>query len=91
MNRDMIKPRLVEMLEEKGKTLYWLAKETETAYSTIHKLSNAKTDSISFRVLDRICAVLDCDPGDILVRVNEQAESRPKVAKKTAKKGGATK
>jgi putative transcriptional regulator len=65
----MIQPRLAELLEEKGMTLYKLAQETRLAYSTLHKLSKGRTESIDFRVLDGICTVLDCHPGDVLIRI----------------------
>ena len=79
----MIKPMLAELLEQRGITLYKLAKDTDLAYSTLHKLSKARTESIDFRVLDLICGVLDCQPGDILIRVTNQEET---AAKKRASK-----
>lgn len=75
MNAAMIRTRLPELLEQRGKTLYWLSKQTETAYSTIHKLSTAKTDAISFRVLEAICRALDCKPGDVLEIVPDEPAS----------------
>ncbi len=72
MNEGMITTRITELLEQRGKTLYWLSKETGTAYSTVHKLGSSSTDGISFRVLDRVCDALECEPGDLLVRVPEK-------------------
>lgn len=69
MNPIMIQPKLSEVLEVKGKTLYWLAQETGVAYSTLHRLGKARAQSVDFRVLDQICVALDCQPGDILIRV----------------------
>ena len=83
MNTNMIQPKLTEVLEQKGKSLYWLAQETQVAYSTLHRLVKAKAQSVDFRVLDLICDVLECQPGDLLVR--EPSSQRP--AKKAAKKG----
>jgi putative transcriptional regulator len=77
----MIKPMLTELLAERGITLYKLAKDTDLAYSTLHKLSKAKTESIDFRVLDLICGVLDCEPGDVLKRV-VNGERRTSTAKR---------
>jgi DNA-binding Xre family transcriptional regulator len=79
----MIQPRLAEVLQEKGLTLYWLAQETEIAYSTLHKFARARTQSVDYRVFDEICSALGCHPGDILIRVaNGQVR-----AKKPKKKG----
>lgn len=67
----MVEARLDDMLKKRGKSLYWLQKETGFAYTTLWKLSTGKTDSIKFEILDKICALLDCEPGDILVRVKD--------------------
>lgn len=58
-------------LEERlgGRTLYWLAKTSGIAYSTIHKLRKAPPRGISLDTLDKLCAALDCEPGDLLKRV----------------------
>jgi putative transcriptional regulator len=84
MNAHMIQPKLSEVLEEKGKTLYWLAKETGIAYSTLHKFNTSQTKGIDYRVLDGMCLALDCQPGDLLVRV-------PDGAAKPSKKGARAK
>jgi putative transcriptional regulator len=90
MNTHMIQPKLTELLEEKGVTLYRLAKETDLAYSTLHKFSNGRTESIDFRVLDLICETLDCQPGDVLVRVpNGSKGTRLQPERATKKRGSA--
>jgi putative transcriptional regulator len=87
MNMHMIQPRLREVLQENGRTLYWLAQQTEIAYSTLYKFAKAKTQSVDYRILDEICDALNCQPGDLLIRVtNGQRGTR-----KRAKKGGAAK
>ena len=58
---------LDETLKTKGKSQYWLAKETGIAASTINNLCNGKTDRISFNVIDRICDALECDVNDIII------------------------
>lgn len=62
----MIDFRLAERLA--GRSLYWLAKESGIAYSTIHKLQKEPPHGISFETLDKLCAALGCEPGDLLVR-----------------------
>ena len=66
---NMIRTQFSELLDEKGLSLYWLAKETGTAYTTLWKLKTGGSQGISFEVLDGICKALDCEPGDVLVRV----------------------
>jgi putative transcriptional regulator len=72
MNSDVIKTRIDELLRERGKSLYWLAKETGIAYPTLWRLRDSKTESIAFRVLEGICLALGCTPGDVLVVVSDK-------------------
>lgn len=78
MNSCVIQTRLAELLRGRGKSLYWLAKETGIAYPTLWRLRDSKTESIAFRVLEKICIALECNPGDFLVIVPEgrKTESR---------------
>jgi putative transcriptional regulator len=86
----MIQPRLTEMLADKGKSMYWLAQETGAAYTTLHRLGKGRANSVDFRVLDGICEALDCQPGDLFVRIpNGSRGTRVKTVEKAAKKKGA--
>lgn len=55
-----------EMLSKQNKTRYWLANETGVTYLNISNLCSGKTNSIKFSILENICKVLGCSPGDIL-------------------------
>lgn len=67
----MIEMRLNELLQERSRTLYWLAKQANVRYATVWNLSRGETGRLSIEVLDRICETLDCQPGDLLVRVTD--------------------
>jgi len=62
----MITNKLNDLLRKRGRSLYWLAHETGIAYTTLHKLGKQGTGAIDFRVLNKICGALDCQPGDLL-------------------------
>ena len=62
----MIKVLINEQLQKEGRTLYWLAKQAGVRYATIWNLSRGDVGRLSIDVLDRMCAVLDCQPGDLL-------------------------
>ena len=67
----MIEVRLKDLLEARGRTRYWLAQETGIQFKTLARIERAEaTNRIELRVLDEICRVLECQPGDILVRVD---------------------
>jgi putative transcriptional regulator len=75
----MIDIRLNELLEEKGRTLYWLAKQSGVRYATVWNLSRGEVGRLSVDALDRICEVLECQPGDLLIRVaDKKARKRGK-------------
>ncbi|HKQ04148.1 MAG TPA: helix-turn-helix transcriptional regulator [Blastocatellia bacterium] len=67
----MIQVKLDEVLEEKGHTLYWLAKETGISHNTLWRMNKGLSTGITFDVLDRITDALECEPSDILVKVVE--------------------
>lgn len=75
----MIEIRLNELLEEKSRTLYWLAKQSGVRYATVWNLSRGEVGRLSVDALDRICEALDCQPGDLLIRVaDKKARKRGK-------------
>lgn len=74
----MIRIELEKMLERRGISAYGLAKKSGLHQSVVSKLRNNKSAALRLDVLDKVCAALDCQPGDILVRVaDETAEETP--------------
>jgi putative transcriptional regulator len=74
----MIGVQIGKMLEQRGKSFYWLAKEANIQYATLWRLENGKGGGIRFDTLDRICEALDCEPGDILVRTGGRRKQKGK-------------
>ena len=64
--RIVIEIRVDELLEERSRTFYWLAKETGISHSTLWRLKKGKSVGINFATLERICGMLSCQPGDVL-------------------------
>ena len=62
----MIEMRIDELLEERGRTFYWLAKETGISHTTLWRLKKGKALGINFGTLEAICLALGCQPGDVL-------------------------
>lgn len=83
----MVKTRIEEALAERGRSLYWLAKESGVTYAALWNMKERRTDGITFSLLDSICEALDCQPGDILVRV----EGEPAATKAKRKARDSTK
>ena len=72
----MIKLRLNKMLEERGRTLYWLAKEMGIRYATVWQIGNSEVARLNMNTLDRICEALECQPGELLVRVTNRKATK---------------
>ena len=71
----MVKLRLSELLKEKGRSAYWLAKETGMAQGVVWNMVSGKTKAIHFETVNRICDALGCDPGDLFHYKKEKKTS----------------
>lgn len=61
----MIKLRILEILEEKNKTKYWLCKQMGMHYVSFNKMVNNDTNSIRFDTLYKLSTILDVPVGDL--------------------------
>lgn len=77
----MIEIRVDELLAERGRTFYWLAKETGISHTTLWRMKKGKAVGFNFVTLERICRLLSCQTGDVL-----KLASGKKVGKKRVKK-----
>lgn len=81
----MIEVKLKGLLEARGRTRYWLAKETGIQFNTLTRIERADlTNRIELSTLDKICRALQCQPGDLLVWIDNKSEGRS--AKKRVRK-----
>ncbi len=62
----MIKVEIDELLRERSRSFYWLAKETGVSHTTLWRLKKDKAQGITFNTLETICQTLKCQPGDVL-------------------------
>lgn len=61
----IMKLRIKEILEEKGKTKYWLYIQLGLSYQNFNRIINNETTSIKFENLKAICDILECTPNDL--------------------------
>ena len=59
----MLKLNVLALLEEQGKTKYWLYKQLGMSYQNF----NNRTKSIRYETLETMCQLLDCTPNDLFV------------------------
>ena len=63
----MIKLDVLRLLEERGKTKYWLYKQLGMSYQNFSKMVNNQTKSIRYENIETMCLLLNCTPNDIFV------------------------
>ena len=66
----MIKIELEKLLD--GRSLYWLSQETGIRWATLAAMNNGKAQRLNLEDVDLICAALECQPGDLLVKVERR-------------------
>jgi len=73
----MIRVHIDHLLKARGRSFYWLAKETGVSHTTLWRLKKDKAQGITFNTLERICQALKCQPGDVL-RVSRDKGTKPR-------------
>lgn len=67
----MIKLNVLEILEKRGKTKYWLYKQLGMSYQNFNKMVNNQTKSIQYDNIEAMCLLLDCTPDELFVFTEE--------------------
>ena len=67
----MVKLRIIEILEEQGKSRYWLNKHMGMHYVSFKNMIENNTASIRFDTLDKISTLLNVPVGDLFVKIDD--------------------
>lgn len=78
----MILIQIDQLLAQRGRTFYWLAKETGISHTTLWRLKKGKALGINFETLEKLCQTLDCQPGDFLMMANRKKRAPRQAARK---------
>ena len=62
------------MMAKRKKGLTELAKEVDITLANLSILKNGKAKAVRLETLNAICKALQCQPGDILVYVEDEEE-----------------
>ncbi|MGM0496039.1 MAG: helix-turn-helix domain-containing protein [Bacillota bacterium] len=57
----MVTIQLKKLLNDKDKSIYWLAENTNLTYPAIHRIANNKTAGIKLETLEMIMEALEID------------------------------
>ena len=68
----MLSLKINKILEEQGKTPYWLGKQTGISQNNILKICNGETSTIRFDTLEKICKALNCSINDLFTTNDPQ-------------------
>ena len=64
----MLKLNVIELLEKKEKTKYWLFNQLDMSYTNFNNIISNKTKSIKYSNIEKFCKILDCEPNDLFKR-----------------------
>ena len=72
----MIRLDIMKLLEQRGKTKYWLYKRMGGMnYQKINRIANGETKAIRFEALEGLGQVLECTPNNLFVFDLNEPES----------------
>ena len=74
----MIEVRIDQLLKARGRTFYWLAKETGVSHTTLWRLKKGRALGINFITLEKLCETLGCQPGDVFTFVKQKRQRTSK-------------
>lgn len=67
-----VKVRLKEIRQDKKISQNALARQLDMSLANIQNIEYGKAKSIPFDTLDKLCEILNCEVGDLLVRVRDE-------------------
>lgn len=66
----IIRLRIKEILEERGKSNYWLSQQLGMCYRNYHNIVTNKTSAIRFDTMERLCEILDIPVSELFEEVD---------------------
>lgn len=63
----MLRFKVQRLLEQRGKTRYWLVKQMHTDYATLNKICDNESKSIRLDTLERLTKALGCTVQDLFI------------------------
>jgi putative transcriptional regulator len=76
-----IELQIDRILKERGKSAYWLSQQTGIDESALVRLRKQRTKGIQWKTLIPLCEALECQPGELVVLVDEEQASKKKAKK----------
>ena len=67
----MIKLNVLHLLEEQGKTRYWLYKQLGMSWQNFSRMVNNQTKSIRYENIETMCLLLHCTTNDLFLMTED--------------------
>jgi putative transcriptional regulator len=64
--------KLKELREKRGLSQNALARQMGQSLANIQKIEYGNVKSVTLETLDLLCESLDCEPGDLLIRIHKE-------------------
>lgn len=61
----MIRLNVLELLEKRGRTKYWLYRQLGMSYQNFNRMIRNETRSIRYENLETLCRLLECTPSEL--------------------------
>lgn len=71
----MVRLRVLDILEERNLSKYWLWKRLDISYDNYNKMIKNSTLSIRYEMIDRLMHILEC-PLEDLFEVTEEEDKK---------------
>ena len=72
----MIKLNVLNLLEQKGKTKYWLYKQMGMSYQNFSRMINNQTKSIPYDNIEALCVIFSCTPNELFTITDDEETSK---------------
>ena len=72
----MIRFNIETLLEKRGKTRYWLAKQSGMSHQNVTKMVRNQAKGVRLETIEIFCQVLECTPNDLFIINWEENEKR---------------
>ena len=70
----MIQLKIKQIIQNKGKTAYWLDKKTGISTNNKGKIFNGETKNIRLDTREKLCKALECEIEDLFLFTKDDTE-----------------
>lgn len=71
----IIRLRIKEILEKKGKSNYWLSQQLGMCYRNYHNIVTNQTSAIRFETMERLCEILEISVGELFEQIDDPIDT----------------